>query len=303
MHMPGLVTANNIDYVDDLYFFQDSLDEYIDKYYKTNVNIVPDKYLNVCHLYKIKKNGKEIQSDYEFNINNISISLENNKFVWTNYNDQNKELYDEFFDTSCKNDNFVDYVKPLRKAIENPDKIKYDFYLMREADKNIYYALLISKYTMSTYVDKQLEAPRLPDIGQYKFEYERSDKKFLVNRFILTYPSDTRDFLVEYDKKQNHPELTWGYNHFNDKDIIAFYLETNNKLPYKVGLSSKWEIKPMSSGMSNNCKVESQSEIAIVSIGNTNFKYERGYYDIVCKYSIDDYFQESMTKKAKFVVE
>ena len=303
MHMPGLVTVNNIDYVDDLYFFQESLNEYVDKHYKQKISIAADKYLNVCHLYKIKKDNEEIKSNHiDFN-DSFKLDFDGHEFNWNSYNEQDKSFYGEFFDMKCKNNRYVEYCKELKDAIEADDKIKYDFYLMRENKTNIWYAMLISKYTMTTYVNYQLEAPRLPKIGDYEFEYEKSDKKFLINRFILTYPSDTRNPIIEFDKCENHPELTWGYNHFNDKDIIAFYLETNHKLPYKVGLSSKWEIKPMSSGMSNECKVESKSEIAIVSIGNTNFKYERGYYDIVCKYSIDDYFQESMTKKAKFVVE
>lgn len=303
MHMPGLVTVNNIDYVDDLYFFQESLNEYVDKHYKQKISIVADKYLNVCHLYKIKKNGEEIKSNHiDFN-ESFKLDFDGHEFKWDSYSEQDKSFYGEFFDMRCKNGKYVEYCKELKDVIETDGKIKYDFYLMRENKTNIWYAVLISKYTMTTYVNYQLEAPNLPKIGDYEFEYEKSDKKFLINRFVLTYPSDTRNPIIEFDKCKNHPELTWGYNHFNDKDIIAFYLETNHKLPYKVGLSSKWEIKPMSSGMSNNYKVESQSEIAIVSIGDTNFKYERGYYDIVCKYSIDDYFQESMTKKAKFVVE
>jgi hypothetical protein len=106
--------------------------------------------------------------------------------------------------------------------------------------------------------------------------------------------------LDKYNRKIKDPN--YGKYKFNDKDIIAFYLQTNEKLPYKVGLSTKWEIKPMSLGMSNDAKVESPNEIAIVSIGDKNFKYEKGYYTIVCKYSLDDYFQEYMQKKAIFVV-
>lgn len=310
MHMPGLVTVNNIDYIDDLYFFQDSLGDYVDKYYKTRINIPDNKYLNVCHMYKILKDGKTVYAGDHVDFDTqIKFNLENNELVWDGeFNEQDKSLYEMFFDTECDNDKYVEYCKELKDIIESKTKIQYDFYLMRDNEKNpSYYAVLISKYTMKTYDNELLKAPELPEIGGYTFKYDKSDTKFLINRFVLR--SRNNEYLVDnygqfvldkYNRKIKDPN--YGKYKFNDKDIIAFYLQTNEKLPYKVGLSTKWEIKPMSLGMSNDAKVESPNEIAIVSIGDKNFKYEKGYYTIVCKYSLDDYFQESMQKKAIFVV-
>ena len=56
----------------------------------------------------------------------------------------------------------------------------------------------------------------------------------------------------------------------------------------------------MSIGMSNNSKTESPNEIAVVGIGGSNFRYEKGYYNVICRYSLDDFIQHSMTKTAKF---
>lgn len=300
MHMPGLVTINNIDYIDDLYFFQDSLGDYVEKYYKSKANIVDNKYLNVCHLYKIKQNNENVVANYIDFSETFELDFDDHKLVWNTNAEQDKSLYNVFFDVNNTQSKYVDYCQELKEAIENKNNVKYDFYLMREEKTNIYYAVLISKYTMKTYSNYMLNAPNLPDIGGYSFEYDRSDTKFLINRFVLTYPSDTRDPKIESKKDIKQK---WGYNHFNDKDIVAFYLESNEKLPYKVGLSTKWEISPMSIGMSNDAKVESPCEIAIVSIGDGNFKYEKGYYTITCRYSLDDFFQENITKKAKFVIE
>ena len=364
MHEPGLVTINNIDYIDDLYFFQDSLADYVDKYYKTDINMIDNRYLNVCHLYEIKAKFENEQGDklmYDetdkcfkklpYNIGDIEgfapVSAKKIEFYGENplikFTMKNGEIdlyspidknqngnsqniipikenlyYNTFFDIVGDESYYVDYCENIRKAIEDPIKTRYDFYLMRDnSDNPHYYAMLISKFTMSTYSSPKLKAPEFEDIsfivenipdefgnmvikGTYKLIHVQSENKFLVNRFKLTYPSDTGKFSIEKDKDE---KMKWGYNHFNDKDIIAFYLENNEKLPYKVGLTSKWKISPMSFGMTNEANVESPNEIAIVSIGNRNFKYEKGYYTITCRYSLDDYFQESMEKKAAFVIE
>ena len=288
MWNPDLVTVNNIDYIDDLYFFQDAMTEYVDKYYKTVPNIVNEKkYLNKCHLYKLLENGSEKQ--YEgFNFaNTFHLQFDNGEesFVCTNsvtdLTNSNLALYQQFFVSPTENKNIVQYNNAISSEIENNEKINYDFYLMH--DNTNWYVVLISKETIGDSTENDLKAPELPAIGNYTFEYELSDEKFLVNRFVL--------------------DETGGVNKFKATDIIVMYLESNYKLPYKIGLSTKWLVKPMSIGMSNECKIESPSEIAIISVGDKNFKYEKGYYSVVCRYSLDDFYQESIEKKGIFMVE
>ena len=364
MFMPGLVTINNIDYVEDLYFFQDNMQDYVNRYYKTKINILDNHYLNRCHLYKLLKNGEPVKyekaifptssnqrvlytNNASYNQESITLNdatysdpasievsnakvsalfklkLENNTFTIDAEQTEPIEsfydwdLYRNFFNidstaidgytfesTGENNDNvvtlegatydngtvtlsddtltysIVGYVKQLSDDIEKTT-FPYDFYLMHNEYE--WYVVLISKYTEDGYTLDELKAPELPQIGDFTFEYELSDHKFLVNRFTL--------------------EESNGINHFTKDDIIAFYLEYNHCLPYKVGLSTKWEIKPMSLGMSASADVTSPNEIAIVSVGDYNFRYEPGYYTIVCRYSIDDYIQHSTEKIAKFRIE
>lgn len=280
MHMPNLVTVNNIDFIDDLYFYQDSLGDYVDKYYKTSVNTIDGKYLNVCHLYKmLDSNGHEINTDINyFDLESIPFVMnDGGKYEWNvlQHLDENKSLYKVFFNSDGS------YVEELQNVIENNHSMQYDFYLMH--DKTCWYVMLISKNTCDKFIEDETKAPILPEIEGYSFEYEKSDKKLLINRFIL--------------------EDSNGINKFNNKDIIAFYLQTNDKLPFKIGLSTKWLIKPMSIGMSESSKVDSPNEIAIVSIGDNNFRYQKGYYSIVCRYSLDDFYQESMEKRGIFMVQ
>lgn len=326
MFMPGLVTINNIDYMEDLYFFQDNMQDYVNKYYKTKINIVGNKYLNRCHLYKLLKNDQPVKYDksifptsssrdviYIENTGALNDTIELNDSTYDEGNSSitlndaktsvqftlklsddgfeidadnteqissfyDWELYNDFFDFNT--DAYVKYKTQISQEIEDR-KFPYDFYLMH--DEFNWYVVLISKDTEDGYTLDDLKAPCLSQIGDYKFEYELSDSKFLVNRFML--------------------EDTNGINHFTKNDIIAFYLEYNHRLPYKVGLSTKWEIKPMSLGMSSAAKVESPNEIAIVSVGDYNFRYESGYYTVVCRYSVDDYIQHSTEKVAKFKVQ
>lgn len=296
MWMPGAVTINNIDFIDDLYLFQDNMNDYVNKCYKTHVNIVDEKkYLNKCHLYKLLELNENDNKYYEINYTGLNFSNSFNLNLGTNGfllhsdtqtdltpNSNNLTLYKQFFDIdNTSENNFVPYKSELSILELEENAVKYDFYLMH--NENCWYVVLISKDTIESFTNLELEHPTLPNIGKYKFEYEFSDEKVLINRYNLI--------------------PTNGVNKFNDKDIIAFYLEANKKLPYKIGLSTKWLIKPMSIGMSNDCKVESPSEIAIVSIGDNNFKYQKGYYNVVCRYSLDDFYQESEEKKGIFMVE
>lgn len=337
MYEKGLVSINNIDLIDDLNLIQSKMDEdvklvqenfekYVDKYYKSNVVLFGNKYLNRCHFFKIyKKEGQEYVDDfvpqpvsYDDDTSKIfSISFNDNKYVWDLRND-----YDEIYESFFNNDG------SLKTTIElsinsNEMKLSYDFFLMREGleekdefgfkktSLKSWYAVLISKETINDCKESDLD-PLLKEFQtgnhKYKLEYEGSDSKFLINRYFFN-SRDTK-YLIDNNgqtllDENEMPVLNplYGIHHFKEGDIIAFYLRSNDKLSYKLRLTPKWEISPASIGMSTTNKVTSPNEVAIVSIGKNNFRYERGYYTIKCMYSIDNFVQESMQKKMKFRVD
>jgi hypothetical protein len=89
--------------------------------------------------------------------------------------------------------------------------------------------------------------------------------------------------------------------HYEADDIIVCSI-SNDRLPFKLRLGSKWTFEPMSIKTDNAKVIQSPTEMAIVSIGNENSKYPKGYYNITCNYSFDDFIQHSITKTAKFRV-
>ena len=58
----------------------------------------------------------------------------------------------------------------------------------------------------------------------------------------------------------------------------------------------------MSLKTSKTASVGSTTELAIMSIGDSNIKYERGYYDIVCNYSLDGNTHHIYKKIARILV-
>lgn len=312
MHMPGLVTIENIDIIEDLYFFQDSLEDYVKEYYESYVNIMNRKHMNRRHMYKITKNKFEVQAT----INGAtSIQMFAGEQTYVSIN-RNTDIYNAFFDKDQYNS--IKEVQSLYEAM-NSKKMHYDAFLMIAGENNVndlkninlgkYYLMIMSKDTANGFLDEDMEPPfQTLEFGEYTLEYERSDFKFLVNRFVLKSRDDkyltyeNGDIAIGTDGNQM-PNEDYGKYQFTNDDIVAFYLRSNEKLPYKVGLSTKWEIKPMSIGMTAESTVESPNEIAIVGVGWPNFRYERGYYNVSCRYSLDDYIQHSMTKVAKFRID
>ena len=306
MHMPGLVTMNNIDIVRDITLFHDSLDKYLAKYYKSQVNIMSRKFLNVCHMYKVLKKTTvnneviwvEISGKPSQNIDEVLVPIDSeNKGIFINYD---KSMYAMMFGENGNES------EDLNQAI-NRYKVKYDAFLMRDGNKvtydangnkvynmkleqmqyGSYYLILITRDTVDKFTEKELAPPESFTLtsgnNEYRFEYERSDSKFLVNRYVL--------------------EDSEGVNHFTNDDLIAMYLKSNEHLPFKAGISTQWLVSPMSIGMSEDTKIESPNEIAIIGVGHKNFRYERGYYNVSCRFSLDDFMQHAMTKTAKFRID
>lgn len=126
-------------------------------------------------------------------------------------------------------------------------------------------------------------------IDTYKLIYQKSNDKFLINRMDV--------IPVE------------GKKHFSQNDIIVSTIDSKmnknniqNKVEFKMDYGSKWIFKPASLKMNNFAEVNSNSELAIISIGNSNIKYEKGYYDINVNYSLDGNIQNSTKLKTRILV-
>ena len=126
-------------------------------------------------------------------------------------------------------------------------------------------------------------------IDTYLFKYVKSDDKFLINR-------------MEYIP-------TNGINHFTTNDIIVANLSNKMnkgditfKTEYKFDFGVKWIFEPISLNMKKTAVVDSSTELGIMSIGDSNIKYETGFYNLKCNYSIDGNTQNIYTKKARILI-
>jgi hypothetical protein len=96
-----------------------------------------------------------------------------------------------------------------------------------------------------------------------------------------------------------------GINHFNNDDIIVATVSNkmnNFNIEFKMDHGTKWEIKPASLKMTTSHSVNSSTEMAIMSLGNSNIKYEKGYYDILVNYSIDGNTSNTNQIKSRILV-
>lgn len=126
-------------------------------------------------------------------------------------------------------------------------------------------------------------------VDEYKFKFVKSDDKFLINR--MQYVSCN------------------GNNHFNNDDIIVTSISpkmdknnTEYKTEFKLNYSTKWIYKPMSLKTKDSALVSSNSEMGIMSIGDSNIKYERGYYNLICNYSLDGNTENIYSKTARILI-
>lgn len=125
-------------------------------------------------------------------------------------------------------------------------------------------------------------------IDYYTFKHVKSSERFLINRMEFV--------------------STNGKNHFNTDDIIVTNIsskmnkDTRFNLEFKFDYGSKWLISPVSLKTNASDVVESTTEMGIISIGNNKIKYDRGYYDIICKYSIDSNTQNLYSLKSRILI-
>lgn len=118
--------------------------------------------------------------------------------------------------------------------------------------------------------------------NRFKFEYIKSDNKFLINRMFINYVN--------------------GENHFNNNDTIVATLKNNNGLYFKLNYGSKWKFTPNSLLMDKVKNVSSTTETTIISLNNGNIRYNKGYYNVECVYSLDANIQHTYTAKSKILI-
>lgn len=161
---------------------------------------------------------------------------------------------------------------------------QYDWFLMH--DNDVWYFVAISKNTVSntTYLDFLYKTYKLSSSNtsnEYYLSFIGSDKKLLINRMNI----------VDMN----------GKYHFNANDMIVCRVVNNDRLPFKLSVGNKWNINPVSIGIDNFTNISSNSNVALISIGD-NFKYEPGFYEVEVTYSLDNFVNNAQKRKTKFRV-
>ena len=186
-------------------------------------------------------------------------------------------------------------IQPFSQISEH-NEIKFDMYLMHDADK--FWLVYISRDT--------LDKLSVVDFNSMKFKneliiptqkatlranYAAHTTRFLINRMKLSY---------NYDKN-NRPLR----NVFNKKDIICTSLKYS-RIPFSMVDSgtAKWSFIPTSLININNTKVvTSKANTGIMSLQETETDYLKGYYTIQCEYSLDGKTTQKIISPYKIRIE
>lgn len=173
--------------------------------------------------------------------------------------------------------------------------LDYDFYLMH--DNDYWHGIFISKDTINKLDTKsklkvnkeQKTLLTSGDSGEvnewyynytgYELRYVNENVDFLINRMVFN--------------KSN------GINHFNQDDLIAMTIDTNNRIPTDIMQGSKWKVDPMSKNMLHAEIFDSNTEMTIIPYPNGQSYYDRGYYNVDIRYSLDGNNQNQYKKIAK----
>lgn len=276
MYLPSLINVDNIKFVNNVidYTNKGNLLQFISKYREAPMISNNKKYYNRVHYFTLYDTYSGEPIEYNENANN-------------------NELYRHFFDDYGNQRGMVNSSLFKGKALD------YDFYLMHDSsdiedyrgilsDKELenwkpyWYGVFISKQTIdNAIIDSDLDIQKSIKDNDYELRYEASDNKFLINRMVF--------------------KNSEGTNIFNVDDIIVSTVNNIN-LPFILELGSHWIFKPFSLGMTKEANVYSNTNSAIISMGNRNNHYERGYYDVSVRYSLDGNTQEQKIKRARILV-
>lgn len=276
MYLPSLINVDNIKFTNNVidYTNKGNLLQFVSRYREAQMISDNKKYYNRVHYFTLHDtySGKPIK---------YTDSIDNGI------------LYTNFFDNEGNQKGIVD------SSIFKDKALDYDFYLMHDSsniedyrgilsDKELekweshWYGVFISKQTIDkAIIDSDLDIQKSFKDNNYELRYVASDNKFLINRMIF--------------------KDSGGENIFNTDDIIVSTINNIN-LPFILELGSHWNFKPFSLGMNKEANVNSNTNSAIISMGNGNNYYERGYYDVSVRYSLDSNTQEQKVKRARILV-
>ena len=277
MYLPSLINVDNIKFTSNVidYANKGNLLQFVSKYKESPIVSDNKKYYNRVHYFTLHDtySGKPIK--------------------YTDNNIDNARIYTNFFDNEGNQRGIVDSSVFEGKALD------YDFYLMHDSldiedyrgilsDKELmnwephWYGVFISKQTIdNAIIDSDLDIQKSFKDNNYELRYVASDNKFLINRMIF--------------------KDSGGENIFNIDDIIVSTVNNIN-LPFILELGSHWNFKSFSLGMNKEANVNSNTNSAIISMGNGNNHYERGYYDVSVRYSLDSNTQEQKVKRARILI-
>lgn len=276
MYLPSLINVDNIKFTNNVidYTNKGNLLQFVSRYREAPMISDNKKYYNRVHYFTLHDtySGKPIK---------YTDSIDNGR------------LYTNFFDNEGNQKGIVN------SSIFKDKALDYDFYLMHDSldiedyrgilsDKELekwephWYGVFISKQTIdNAIIDSDLDIQKSFKDNNYELRYVASDNKFLINRMIF--------------------KDSGGENIFNIDDIIVSTVNNIN-LPFILELGSHWNFKPFSLGMNKEANVNSNTNSAIISMGNGNNHYESGYYDVSVRYSLDSNTQEQKTKIARILV-
>ena len=281
MYLPYLVSVNNINFCKNVvdYTTKENLLSFISKYRELPNISSSEKYYNRVHYFDLYEEVKDE------NNKQIDVKIE--------YDENNKQLIGDLYRY------FFNEEGNLKNIFDEYTSSNYDFYLMHDSKNAEYYKGILPDSVLANwtphwyvvFISKQTidKANLLIEDSftingnnkTYKLKHVASDNKFLINRMTL--------------------KDSGGVNIFNTDDIIVSTINNIN-MPFILELGSHWNFKPFSLGMNKEANVYSNTNSAIISMGQGNIKYERGYYDVNVRYSLDGNTQEQITKRARILV-
>lgn len=240
-------------------------------YFKINSNYSSSTFTVIPHLYKYWEINQKIKY----------LPKDQDKNYDKNLVDFYKEFYYKRYSIDLLNSetNELNTIKEIWDSyIHITSNEEYDMYLMHGPEtlpiegqevEEYWYIMFISKNTCNLF-ENLVELNQYPQEINFKDYYLKHQSKrdlFLINRMKVNY------------KKNIY--------HFNQDDIIVCSLYNNKMLPVNLNISSKWNIKPVTFGANTSKIIYSNTNTAIISITSNN-TYDKGYYDLSIKYSLDN---------------
>lgn len=261
----------------------------------TNIDMI-DKFIAKPRIMSVYEVNERYKYNPKTSGNEFVVRIDNKEYKYgDNDSEEIVNLYKRFFefkyslfDVYVHERNFAvrEYLCSIYEAKDNIKLIgkpKYDFYLMH--DNEYWYGLYISRNTCDNILNKDIpmeESVKEVD-NNFILKYERQAKQFLINRMYYV--------------------STNGFNHFNGDDLICAKLTNNDRLPIRADITSKWNISGMSLGMDLKNEFNSNAETTIIGINKNDNKYQRGYYTITVRYSLDRDLQHQFKDTGTFRVD